>query len=159
MGTVYRKTYTKPLPAGAELFNRNGERLARWKDAKGKTRTAGVTTGNDGSRRIVIESPVYVAKYRDGRQNVIEKSTGCRDADAARSVLRELERRAELVKSKVLSTAEDAIADHQSAGLESHFDGYREYQQAKGVVPRPRRADPDSRPRPVDGRHCPQSKR
>ncbi len=29
---VYRKTYTKPLPAGAELLTRKGERFARWQD-------------------------------------------------------------------------------------------------------------------------------
>jgi hypothetical protein len=49
MGTVYRKTATKPLPEGAETFTRKGNRLARWKDAKGKTRTAPLTTGKDGT--------------------------------------------------------------------------------------------------------------
>jgi hypothetical protein len=32
MGSVFKKTYTKPLPAGAELFSRKGQRFARWKD-------------------------------------------------------------------------------------------------------------------------------
>ncbi|MCH7885841.1 MAG: hypothetical protein IIC01_11410 [Planctomycetes bacterium] len=36
-GTVYKKTYTKPLPPDAEAFTRKGERFARWKDAKGKS--------------------------------------------------------------------------------------------------------------------------
>ncbi len=35
MGTVYRKTFTKPVPAGAETFTRKGQRFARWKDRKG----------------------------------------------------------------------------------------------------------------------------
>src|SRR5262249_40821860 len=118
------------------MFTRAGQRMARWKDAKGKTRTAEVTIGTDGSQRLIIESPVYIAKYRDGQQNIVEKSTGCRDETAARSVLHELERRAELVKSKVLTTEEDKIADHQPTGLELHFDAYKEHQQAKGVVPR-----------------------
>ena len=38
MATVFRKTFTKPLPEGAELFTRKGVRLARWKDARGKSR-------------------------------------------------------------------------------------------------------------------------
>ena len=37
MGTVFRKTATKPLPAGAKIIVRKGQRLAEWKDAKGKT--------------------------------------------------------------------------------------------------------------------------
>ena len=39
MGTVYRKTYTKPRPADAETFTRKGQQFAKWKDAKGKSRT------------------------------------------------------------------------------------------------------------------------
>jgi hypothetical protein len=66
MGTVFKKTVTKAVPAGAEKFTRKGERIARWKDRKGKTRTAPLTTGKDGSDRIVIVNPVYVAKWRDG---------------------------------------------------------------------------------------------
>ena len=40
MGNCVKKTVTKPLPAGAETFTRKGQRLARWRDAKGKTRTS-----------------------------------------------------------------------------------------------------------------------
>ena len=101
MGTVFKKTFTKPLPAGAEIFTRKGERFARWKDSKGRTRTAALTIGKDGSDRVAIESPFYVAKYRDGRGIVREVATGCRDETAARSVLGDLERRAELVKANV----------------------------------------------------------
>jgi hypothetical protein len=36
MGTVYRKTFTKPLPPGAELFTRKGQQLARWKIYQGQ---------------------------------------------------------------------------------------------------------------------------
>ena len=43
MGTVYHKSYTKPLPDDAEVFTRKGETLARWRDANEKTRTARVT--------------------------------------------------------------------------------------------------------------------
>jgi hypothetical protein len=54
MGAVYKKTATKPLPAGAKIFVRKGLRLAEWKDAKGKTRTAPLTIGQDGTDRLVI---------------------------------------------------------------------------------------------------------
>ena len=39
MGTVYRKTVTKPLPEAAEIIARKGERLASWQDSGVKTRT------------------------------------------------------------------------------------------------------------------------
>ena len=93
MGTVFRKQTTRALPRGAEIMVRKGERCARWKDRKGKTRTAPLTKGKGGADRIVTESPYYVAKYRDGSGVLRVKPTGCRDETAARQVLAELERR------------------------------------------------------------------
>src|SRR5262245_38945010 len=107
MGTVFRKTATKPLPPGAEVFTRKGERCARWKDRKGKTRTAPLTTGRDGQDRIVIVARTYLAKYRDGNGRVREVPTGCRDEQAAKAILADLERRAVRVKAKLLTAAED----------------------------------------------------
>ena len=52
MGTVFKKTFTKPLPAGAKIIVRKGQRLAEWIDAKGKTRTAPLTVAGD---RIAVE--------------------------------------------------------------------------------------------------------
>lgn len=111
MGSIFKKTVTRPLSNGAQLFTRNGEQFARWKPAKGRSRTAKVTTGKDGSIRIKVESGTYLAKFRDGSGIVREVSTGCRDEGAARSILADLERRAVLVKSKVISASEDAIAE------------------------------------------------
>jgi hypothetical protein len=38
MGDVFKKIVTRPLPPNAEIITRQGVRLARWRDAKGKTR-------------------------------------------------------------------------------------------------------------------------
>ena len=134
MGTVYRATYTKPIPAGAELFTKSGERFARWKNSKGRKQVSPVTTGQDGTDRLVVESPTYLAKYRDGSGLVCKVSTGCRDEDAARSILSKLERRAELVKSEVLSKGESAMADHQATPVANHFAAYLNHVQAKGAT-------------------------
>src|ERR1019366_4792114 len=134
MGTVYKKTFTKPLPADAELFTREGQQFARWKDAKGKTRKALVTSSKDGQSRILIEAKTYTAKYRDGGRIVREVSTGCRDEQAARSVLADLERRAELVKAGVMTTGEDKIAGHQSTQLADHVAAFLASLRAKDVT-------------------------
>src|SRR6516162_7117494 len=105
MGIVYQKITTRPMPSGAESFTRKGERFARWKDSRGRTRTARLTTGRDGRDRIVTVSPFYIAKYRDGSGLVVEKPTGCRDETAARQVLASLERQGELVKANVMTAA------------------------------------------------------
>ena len=112
MGTVYREQYTAPLPKDAEVVTVKGEQVARWKPTKGRAKTAPVTTGKDGSLRVVIRSATYSAKYRDGQGIVRKVTTGCRDEGAARSVLGELERRSELVRSGVLTAGEDRIGEH-----------------------------------------------
>jgi integrase len=134
MGTVFRKTFTKPLPAGAETFTRKGQRFARWKDKKGRTRTAPLTTGKDGAARLLIESPYYVAKWRDGKGVVREESTGCREEVPARRVLADLERRGELVRANVLSCGEDRVSDHQATPLAEHIAAFQEHLRAKGVT-------------------------
>jgi integrase len=134
MGTVFKKTVTKPLPRGAETFERKGEKLARWKDRRGKARTAPLTVGEQGQLRIVIESSRYYAKYRDAAGVVQVVPTGCRDETAARRVLADLERKAELVRSGVMSAAEAAIGHHQATPISDHFDAFDEHLRAKGVT-------------------------
>jgi integrase len=132
MGAVYKETFTKPLPAGAKIIVRKGQRLAQWHDAKGKTRTAPLTAAGD---RIAVEAGTYTAKYRDGAGIVRKVTTGCRDKTAAESVLAKLEHRAELVKGEVLTGAEDAIIDHQSTPLADHIDTYLMKLEAEGTSP------------------------
>jgi hypothetical protein len=134
MGTVYRKKFTKPVPAGAESFERKGQRFARWKDRHGKTRTARLTVGKDVAERLILESLFFIAKYRDGAGLVRETPTKCRDENAARQVLADLERKAELVRSKVISAAEAAVGEHQTFLLAAHIDAYDEHHQAKCVT-------------------------
>ena len=71
MGSLFKKTVTRPLPPDAEIIIRQGERLARWRDGKGKLRTAPVTTGQNGAARIRDESGTYVGRYRDGNGLVV----------------------------------------------------------------------------------------
>ena len=134
MGTVYKPTFTKPLLANAELITSKGETFARVKAPKGRVVAYPVTTGKDGSQRIVVESGTYVAKYRDGSGLVHTVSTGCRDEGAARSVLNELERRSELVKAGVMTAGEDRIADHAATPIAEHFKAYMTHLQSQGVT-------------------------
>jgi hypothetical protein len=60
--------------------------------------------------------------------------TGCREEDAARRVLADLERRAELVLAGVMSATGSAVADHQATPLASHLDAVDELNRAKGVT-------------------------
>lgn len=131
MGTVYRKQTTRPLPVGAELFTKRGQRFARWKAGK-RTRTEKLTTGRDGTERIVTESPTFLAKYRDGQGIVCEVSTGCKDETAARAVLAELEKRAEKVRAGIITKSEDAMTVHQHTPLTDHVAEFIASMRAAG---------------------------
>ena len=132
MGTVFKKTFTKPVPTGAEIFVREGRRFARWK-AKGRNRKAPITTGADGSDRVLIESPFFFAKYRDGGGVVRVVPTGCKDETTARTVLAELQRRAELVKAGLMSSNEEAAIQHQGKSIAEHLANYLENMRSRGL--------------------------
>lgn len=129
---VFKRTYVRKMPDGAKVVLRKGKQVAQWVDGKGKKRSAEVTTGMDGSLRIKTEASTYTAKFRNGEGRVCEVATGCRDRDAAKSVLSDLRKRAELVKAKVMSPDQDKIADHQKAPVVDHIAAYIAYQRDRG---------------------------
>ena len=136
MATIFKPVIPRGLPTNAELFVKNGEQFAKWKNSKGKTITAKVKTREDGTQRVMVPSATYVARYRDGEGIVRKVTTGCRDEGAARSVLNELVSRSEKVKSGIISPEEDRIADHQSAKIADTLPSYLTHLRARGVTGR-----------------------
>ena len=131
MGSIRRKTVTKPLPAGAEIIVRKGERLAQWIDRRGKRHVAPLMEGR--SDRIIIQAKTFTAKYRDGSGRLQEVATGCKDETAAKRVLADLEKRADNVRSGIATAAEDSTIDHRVSPIGEHIDAYIRHQQTKGV--------------------------
>jgi integrase len=135
MGSLFKKQYTKPLPTGAEVFQRNGQRMARWRDRRGKTRTAPLTTNEGGRDRLLCEAGAWYGRFRDHTGVVVERSTGCRDQGAARQVLARWERNAERIKSGVMTPAEEQMSRQQAAPLENHFDAFLAHLRASDTTP------------------------
>jgi integrase len=137
VGTVFKPTTYKDIPAEAEIVTRKGERFACWKDKRGSARKVKIVTVAKGERagqdRLEVVSRTWFARYRDGAGLVQIVPTSCRDETAARGFLAELERRAELVKAGVMTCAESRIANHQETALALHFDAYDASMNAKGV--------------------------
>ncbi len=136
MGMVYRKQYTMPIPPGAEITDHDGQRVARWRLRNGQLRSTEVVDGKDGKLRVRGQSRFYMARYRDGSGEIAEIATGCRDEVAARAVLTQLERRAELIRAGVITAAEGDAADHAGLPLSRHLDAYEKHLHAKGGDPR-----------------------
>ncbi|MFH1110132.1 MAG: site-specific integrase [Planctomycetota bacterium] len=136
MGMIFKKAYTMPIPVGAEIAERDGRRIARWRLRNGQPRSAEVVDCKDGKLRVRGQSRLYMARYRDGNGQVVEVATNCKDEVAARAVLVQLERRAELIRSGVMTAAESDAADHAGAPLSRHLDFYERHLRAKGCDPR-----------------------
>jgi hypothetical protein len=88
MGHLFKPVIMKPLPRGAEVIERNGERTARWRNTRGKLCSAGVRTTAKGDR-IVMEGAKWMARYKDGAGIRRTVPTGCADEAAAKAVLRD----------------------------------------------------------------------
>lgn len=140
MASLYKATFTKPLPTGAEIVTINGQRFARWHTAKQfrrladaesngeklklKPRTAPVTVGKDGQERVTITAATFTARYCDADGFWQRVKTGCRDEVAARAVLAELVRRVELANANVITPDQDAVADQQSVPFVKHVEAF-----------------------------------
>jgi len=132
MGMILKKPYTMPIPPGAEIVTRNGKRIARWRLRNGQPRSAEVVDSKDGRVRVRGETREYMARYRNGNGHVVEVPTGCKDEVAARAILAKLERRAELVRSGLLTEAEDHATDYVGLPFSKHLDTYEKHLRAKG---------------------------
>ncbi|MBU6413973.1 MAG: hypothetical protein KGS45_10910 [Planctomycetes bacterium] len=74
----------------------------------------------------------YIAKFRDAAGYWIERPTGCSDETAARAVLAQLVRRAELIRAGVITPEEDAASRHGAESIETNLDAWRDHLRLKG---------------------------
>jgi len=129
MGSVYRQQVTRPLPVGAEVVTKGGERVARWR-VRGRVRTAPVSAAGD---RVLTTARTFTAKYRDHTGAVVTRATGCKDEQAARQMLAKWEREAEQVKAGTLDAAALGAARKGAAPLADHLAAYERSLVATGV--------------------------
>src|SRR5262249_12087115 len=124
MGSVFRKTTTRPVPAGATITTKAGKTFARWKTRAGRGLTAEVTLGDDGRQVSRHQPGTYFAKYRDHDGVVRVVPTHCRDEDNAKQVLADLEKQTDRVRAGVVTSDELAIADRKLDPLDGHLADY-----------------------------------
>ncbi len=133
MATVYRKTYTMPLPRQAQLVEQYGRTLAKWVDCKGKRHLDQTTVGKKGQVKIIRYAPTYWAQYRDADGQMVIESTGCRDKQAAQHVLAQRVKRVEQIKAGILTAQQCRTADYAGLLLQEHVDAYLDHLRCKTV--------------------------
>jgi hypothetical protein len=124
VANLRRIPYTKPVPAGAEVVTRKGERVARFKGRGGKTVQAPRT--EDGTR-IRMLSRKWYGEYRDA-DGVERRVPLATDRTAAELMLAELVRKAELKQANVA----DPFEEHSKRPLAEHLADFRRELEARG---------------------------
>jgi hypothetical protein len=133
---IYRKTKSRPLPQSATIFEKDGQTMAQWVDRFGRKRTARVTTGRDGSLKVLIPSDTFTARFRSADGRLVESTTGCTKKETAAEDLRAHKIREERIKVGLLSRDDvRAIAANQRPILE-HLETYLTHLAADGDTDR-----------------------
>ena len=151
MADVFKPTYTRPIPQGAELFTRKGKAYARFCGANGKVRAAPVA--QDGEK-ILLEQEKFAGYYRDyhGKRR---KVSLCRDRSASRSAWLRLLKIVELLRAGrpappiddvppiIRDVVERALEDSGQASkayrlcrdpIEDHLEDYLSHLESSGAT-------------------------
>ena len=123
MARVLKKKITRPIPQDAVIIERAGKRYAQYKGTDGRQRKDPVNA----SGRIVVDSQTYYCEYTDEAGNLKIVSTGCKDADAARSILNEHLKQVELLRAGVITAKDLERADANAVPIERHIADYAEW--------------------------------
>ena len=107
--------------------------MVMWFDRRGRRKYDEMTTGKRGEPKIIRRSPTYFARYRDADGVERIESTGCKDEQAARQVLADLQKRVEHRKAGILTPEQDRQANHADMPIARHVADYLEHLKAKTV--------------------------
>ena len=134
MASIFRRKTYKPVPAGATITERRGQRVASWTDTRGKKRKAAVRESN-GESSIIVQSKIWTAKYRTHDGRVLERSTGCRDEQSARAVLADWLGEQENLRAGIYSEKQLQTAEHLRKPIQEHIDAYLSNLDARSPNP------------------------
>lgn len=99
MASIYRQTYKRPIPEGAELFTRKSKRFARWKDASGRNKTAPLS--EDGASIVLEYRCWYFAYEGAGGRRIVVK--GYPDKEATEAMARDQEKLAARIQAGLVT--------------------------------------------------------
>ncbi|MCH9034510.1 MAG: hypothetical protein IID42_08400 [Planctomycetes bacterium] len=127
MASVYRPTYTKPVPRDAEIVTRKGKSYARYRDREGKLRTEPLTVTD--CTKMLLKQKKWRIEYKDAR-GVRPRIAGYPDRQATEQLPSELERRAAREQSGLV----DKYVEHRKRPLSEHVTDWHQSLLDKGTT-------------------------
>lgn len=105
MASIYRRTYKRPIPPGAEIVTRKRKQVARWKDKHGRTHSAPLSA--DG-QSIVLERKCWYITYEgaNGRRITVK---GYTDKEATEALARDKVKMAERIRQGCVTVDLDRL--------------------------------------------------
>ncbi len=128
MATIYRRTRREPLPEGAEIVERKGQRFAVWTDSKGRHRARLTKDG----LAIVVDLPGYEIQFFDENGKRRKESVRCGDRDTAEQIAAERERLVLLRQKGLVDPAQERFAAEGRRPLTEHLADFRAALEARG---------------------------
>jgi integrase len=124
MPRLFRQTYTKPIPPGAQPCTLKGKPAVRFTGDDGKPVTALLSARGD---RVRLKSAKWYGEYTDA-EGITRRVPLSADKTAAGQMLAALVRRAELGRAGLA----DPFEEHRKRPLTAHLEDYRRFLEAKG---------------------------
>ena len=129
MASVLKRVRKEPMPAGAQIVERKGRRMAEWVDAKGKRRTAAVSKDGLGIR---VQSSTYTVQYMDEHGHPQRLASRCTDFDAAMQLGREKEKQAMQRREGLVDPTQERFSKAARQSIREHAAEYAAYLRAGG---------------------------
>src|SRR5258706_9769986 len=126
MASVFKRNRHEPVPVGAEIIEHDGKRLARWKDARGKSQQ---TSRNAAGTKVVLppskDDSYYVAFDDENGQRKTVKAY--KDKESSETMGKRLEDEAARRKEGIT----DPFEEHRRTPIGQHVEAFFAGQRAK----------------------------
>jgi integrase len=133
MATIYKRTRRKPIPEGAEIISRNGQRFALWSDRRTKRRQRAPLS--DDGRVVIVQADCYTIEWFDHENKRRRKGTRIADKDAAQRLANKLETAAMQRREGLIDARLERLAQEGRRPLREHLADYEAHLKAANRSP------------------------
>jgi len=128
MATVYKRARRKPIPKGAEMVHRKGQRYAIW-TSRGRQHRAPLS---DDGAAVLIEADCYTIEYFDHHGKRQRVASGTPDKDAAQRLANQLRTATMERRRGLVNAAQERFSAQSRVPIADHLNAYRQSLLAKG---------------------------
>jgi integrase len=126
---IFKKNITRPIPKGAELFERSGQRFAKWTDKLGQKFEAPLNDTN----RIQVQSETFYCSYLGASGKVITVSLETSDEKLAYRRFLELTKQSAGIRSGELSPSDLQKSENKKIPIADLVHEFEEWVRGKGT--------------------------